>query len=62
MLTGCAVPHVPEVDVAVKYTLGFGPVRVRVGVEGGVLLRGPAFDGLSLGTPWLARGGLDVLY
>lgn len=52
-----------ELDAAVKWTaLRDGPVRLRLFGEGGVVAKGPAFRGLALGTPWIARFGVDLLW
>jgi hypothetical protein len=52
-----------EFDLAAKWTvLHDAPVRVRVFGEGAILAAGPAFRGLALGTPWIARGGLDIVW
>ena len=52
-----------EVDLAIRYLIGLPrALSLELGVEGGVLLPGSAFDGIAgsrLDTQWLGRGRVD---
>jgi hypothetical protein len=53
---GRAYGHEVDARVAVRLPL-LAATSLLVGAEGGVLIPGSAFDGVTgLGTPWLARG------
>lgn len=59
-VTGASYGH--EVDAAVRLDGAAGPVRLRGGLEGGVLAPGAAFRGLDLSAVWTARARLDVAF